>query len=233
MKENKGWIQELRRCYFVPGMDERFDTGSIITMTSDERVQIYVPSPQTTPYNTITKGNNTGSTHHTILPWGAGLQFQQNTPAGMREDATPPPYSHRTVIAEHRSVTPIYLSNSSNNTTVETNTSSSADYTSVKMVKTNSTSLEQVKVGLVQPAGSSRLTGTSAGEDGEDPTYLINSSTEQHRRVQHLRQKEASAGEKTLAGDLPSLPQDDDLQEGGQQDGPVSLSDIQLTEEEN
>ena len=32
------------------------DTGSIITMTSDERVQIYVPSPlETTPYNTITR----------------------------------------------------------------------------------------------------------------------------------------------------------------------------------
>jgi len=30
------------------------DTGSVITMTSDERVQIYVPSPQTTPYNTLT-----------------------------------------------------------------------------------------------------------------------------------------------------------------------------------
>ncbi len=37
------------------GGDERLETGSIITMTSDERVQIYVPSPQTTPYNTITK----------------------------------------------------------------------------------------------------------------------------------------------------------------------------------
>jgi hypothetical protein len=29
------------------------DSGSVITMTSDERVQIYVPSPQTTPYNTL------------------------------------------------------------------------------------------------------------------------------------------------------------------------------------
>ena len=31
------------------------ETGSVITMTSDERVQIFVPSPQGTPYNTITK----------------------------------------------------------------------------------------------------------------------------------------------------------------------------------
>ena len=31
-------------------------------MTSDERVQIFVPSPQGTPYNTITKGNSANST---------------------------------------------------------------------------------------------------------------------------------------------------------------------------
>lgn len=35
--------------------DDIHETGSVITMTSDERVQIFVPSPQTTPYNTITK----------------------------------------------------------------------------------------------------------------------------------------------------------------------------------
>jgi len=35
---------------------DELDNGSIITMTSDERVQIYVPSPlETTPYNTITR----------------------------------------------------------------------------------------------------------------------------------------------------------------------------------
>jgi hypothetical protein len=41
---------------FVSGCSDDVDTGSIITMTSDERVQIYVPSPlETTPYNTITR----------------------------------------------------------------------------------------------------------------------------------------------------------------------------------
>merc|ERR1711988_1340846 len=35
--------------------EDRQETGSVITMTSDERVQIFVPSPQGTPYNTITK----------------------------------------------------------------------------------------------------------------------------------------------------------------------------------
>ena len=44
-------------CFFrLSGLGDDHDTGSIITMTSDERVQIYVPSPlETTPYNTITR----------------------------------------------------------------------------------------------------------------------------------------------------------------------------------
>jgi len=39
---------------------DRMETGSIITMTSDERVQIFVPSPSGggTPYSTITKTSN-------------------------------------------------------------------------------------------------------------------------------------------------------------------------------
>lgn len=44
---------------FAKDPDDRQETGSVITMTSDERVQIFVPSPQSTPYNTITKGSTT------------------------------------------------------------------------------------------------------------------------------------------------------------------------------
>ena len=40
-------------------------------MTSDERVQIFVPSPQGTPYNTITKGQN--STNSTAAIGSANL----------------------------------------------------------------------------------------------------------------------------------------------------------------
>ena len=42
-------------CCFLGDADDQHETGSVITMTSDERVQIFVPSPQGTPYNTITK----------------------------------------------------------------------------------------------------------------------------------------------------------------------------------
>lgn len=204
-------------------------------MTSDERVQIYVPSPQTTPYNTITKGNS--STHHSILPWGAGLHNHQATPSNMRDDATPPPYAHRTVIAEHRSVTPIYLSNSSNSTTVETTTSSSgaADSASAKIVKTSSTSLEQIRVSFIQQGGTRKhlARAEEVFDDEEEETdatvnYHASKEAETAHYLQTVRQKETSAGEKTLAGDLPSLPRDEP-----QEQEPVSLSDINLTEETN
>ena len=46
----------------MEGSSERntAETGSLITMTSDERVQIFVPSPSGggTPYSTITKSSN-------------------------------------------------------------------------------------------------------------------------------------------------------------------------------
>ena len=51
--------------------EDRQETGSVITMTSDERVQIFVPSPQGTPYNTITK------TSTTTTSIGAAANFSQ------------------------------------------------------------------------------------------------------------------------------------------------------------
>jgi hypothetical protein len=54
-------IRNVERPYLKSENDDRLETGSVITMTSDERVQIFVPSPQGTPYNTITKGSVTTS----------------------------------------------------------------------------------------------------------------------------------------------------------------------------
>ena len=44
------------------------ETGSLITMTSDERVQIFVPSPSGggTPYSTITKSSNQEFLHKEV-----------------------------------------------------------------------------------------------------------------------------------------------------------------------
>ena len=53
------------------------ETGSLITMTSDERVQIFVPSPAGggTPYSTITKSSNQeflqAHKHQSQVPWSS------------------------------------------------------------------------------------------------------------------------------------------------------------------
>lgn len=47
---------------FLAEKDELHETSSVITMTSDERVQIFVPSPQGTPYSTITKSTSSNTT---------------------------------------------------------------------------------------------------------------------------------------------------------------------------
>lgn len=69
-------------------------------MTSDERVQIYVPSPQTTPYNTITSraGLLPPDQQQQLLHRTQQQQRSLISSGGGREDATPPPFSHRTVI---------------------------------------------------------------------------------------------------------------------------------------
>ena len=65
---------------FVLGLEVSSDrntveTGSLITMTSDERVQIFVPSPAGggTPYSTITKSSNQeflqAHKHQSQVPW--------------------------------------------------------------------------------------------------------------------------------------------------------------------
>merc|ERR1712241_683492 len=56
-------MRNITKPFLLKDTEDRQETGSVITMTSDERVQIFVPSPQGTPYNTITKGSalNTGN----------------------------------------------------------------------------------------------------------------------------------------------------------------------------
>ena len=52
-------MRNITKPFLLKDQEDKQETGSVITMTSDERVQIFVPSPQGTPYNTITKGNTT------------------------------------------------------------------------------------------------------------------------------------------------------------------------------
>ena len=221
-------------------------------MTSDERVQIYVPSPQTTPYNTITKShaslNSTSYVHlrTATLPWG--------TTGNVREDATPPPFAHRAATdssSSFRSVTPLNnggvgggeVGLSGGHGTVDTSTtrfhttsiletsSRSTTATTATTVTgralegtTEETSLEMVKISL---------TSTSSSSNAESST------TQQSHQT--------TASERTLMDDLPSLPVDSSapaaavsaavsmaaatvMEADGDTKEPVSLSDIQLEE---
>jgi hypothetical protein len=81
--------------------EDRLDTGSIITMTSDERVQIYVPSPQTTPYNTITKQQIEQQQHTSIRQWTTeqGYRYSYDHTCiggGVKGGSTPPPLATQT-----------------------------------------------------------------------------------------------------------------------------------------
>jgi hypothetical protein len=67
-------------CYFLGENDELNETSSVITMTSDERVQIFVPSPQGTPYNTITKSTSSNTTMSIGAANLAPLFVQQRMP---------------------------------------------------------------------------------------------------------------------------------------------------------
>lgn len=213
-------------------------------MTSDERVQIYVPSPQTTPYNTITKShaslNSTSYVHlrTAALPWG--------TTGSVREDATPPPFAHRAPAAANesassfRSVTPLnnggvetggsvgggggqgyaesatrFHTTSILETSSRSTTATTASTTEVVLEgATEETSLEMVKISI---------NSTSSSSNAESST-----TTQQSHQT--------TVSERTLMDDLPSLPIDATapvaaaaVADGGTKE-PVSLSDIQLEE---
>ena len=83
---------------FLGDADDQHETGSVITMTSDERVQIFVPSPQGTPYNTITKTSSgtpcIGSANLAPLfaPNRASAEtYRSLTPLNFSASPAPPP----------------------------------------------------------------------------------------------------------------------------------------------
>ncbi|TRY79248.1 hypothetical protein TCAL_05810 [Tigriopus californicus] len=187
----------------TPG-DDRLETGSIITMTSDERVQIYVPSPQTTPYNTITKNHQESTQIVKKVPWG-------------RDDATPPPFTHRTVTAEsssYRSITPLNSATGSSRFQSRLVSSSMETSNSTRVV-TEETSVDMVKISI----------SSSSTADGQDLSTA--------KSGRHLTS--SSSEHRTLMDDLPSLPADESSEHPQYSNHqphatkePLSLSDILL-----
>jgi len=95
--------------------DDQHETGSVITMTSDERVQIFVPSPQGTPYNTITKTSS-------------------GTPCIGSANLAPLFAPNRASAETYRSLTPLNFS-ASPAPPQETTDSTSVQETSLEMIK--------------------------------------------------------------------------------------------------
>merc|ERR1711953_371036 len=95
--------------------DDQHETGSVITMTSDERVQIFVPSPQGTPYNTITKTSS-------------------GTPCIGSANLAPLFAPNRSLAETYRSLTPLNFS-ASPAPPPETTDSTSVQETSLEMIK--------------------------------------------------------------------------------------------------
>ena len=124
--------------------EDRQETGSVITMTSDERVQIFVPSPQGTPYNTITKGSalNTGngSTTSAIITGNGNLAplFVPNRIPNSES---------------YRSLTPLNMSANSPAHDPSSNPDAACNSSVQKVLQ--ETSLEMIKISLISSEGDS------------------------------------------------------------------------------
>jgi len=186
--------------------EDRQETGSVITMTSDERVQIFVPSPQGTPYNTITKGSalNTGngSTTSAIITGNGNLAplFVPNRIPNSES---------------YRSLTPLNMSANSPAHDPGSNPDAAACNNSSVQKVLQETSLEMIKISLVSSEGDSAEVNLQSVQPQD-------SSNLQGESLSETLSTLAPATDKTIANDIESLPVD--------QPQPVSLSHIELEE---
>ncbi len=203
------------------GLDDRLETGSVITMTSDERVQIYVPSPQGTPYNTIHPGQQ------------QAMQLVQQ----QRPQSHPPPSSSSSssqqgqiarvgILAgtdSSRSVTPIKASGA-------TPQHQLLPAEEASLSATQETSLEMVRISIRSSSASSASSSyrfhssstTAAAAAAASNSGGGDSSVTVHKPA--AAAAPVSSGERTMAEDLPSLPRDPEEED----QPPVSLSHITL-----
>merc|ERR1719266_1199842 len=111
-------------------------------MTSDERVQIFVPSPQGTPYNTITKGQNSANSTAAIGSANLAPLFVPNRIPNSES---------------YRSLTPLNMSANSPahepGSNSENSTNNAASNAVHKILQ--ETSLEMIKISLVSTSEDS------------------------------------------------------------------------------
>ena len=169
-------------------------------MTSDERVQIFVPSPQGTPYNTITKGS--------VLNTAGSVITSSSSSANLAPLFVP----NRIPNSEsYRSLTPLNMSANSPAHEPGSNPENANNASNAVHKILQETSLEMIKISLVSTSEDSNNSEDNLQGGGADPS--LSETTESTL---------APATDKTIANDIPSLPVD--------QPQPVSLSHIELEE---
>jgi len=168
---------------FVKGevtAEDKQETGSVITMTSDERVQIFVPSPQGTPYNTITKGNSANSTNAIGSANLAPLFVPNRIPNS----------------ESYRSLTPLNMSANSPAHDAGTNSETTNNANVQKVLQ--ETSLEMIKISLVSSQASDNSNNSAEIQNLQGGESLSETT------LSTL----APATDKTIANDIESLPVD-------------------------
>ncbi len=208
-------------------MDDRLETGSVITMTSDERVQIYVPSPQGTPYNTIHPGQQQ-----------AMQPVQQQRP-----QSHPPPSSSSSSSSQQqgqiarvgilagtdssRSVTPIKASGATPQHQLlpaEEASLSATQETSLEMVRISIRSSSASSASSSYRFHSSSATAAAAASNSSGGDSSVTVHKPAAAAAAAAAAAPVSSGERTMAEDLPSLPRDPEEED----QPPVSLSHITL-----
>jgi len=194
---------------FVKGevtAEDKQETGSVITMTSDERVQIFVPSPQGTPYNTITKGQNSANSTAAIGSANLAPLFVPNRIPNSES---------------YRSLTPLNMSANSPAHDAGTNSETTNNANVQKVLQ--ETSLEMIKISLVSSEASDNSNNSAEIQNLQGVCPSQDSHNLQGgESLSETLSTLAPATDKTIANDIESLPVD--------QPQPVSLSQIELEE---
>ncbi len=229
-------LVRVRFVIFVSfSVEDRLDTVSVITMTSDERVQIYVPSPQTTPYNTLTSRSALRDEHqqHVIQVRGSipGSDLSPRTSVGSSDllvsvksdrhlqQSSPDRPSKSANAADFL---PQGDTSAGDNPSLATSSTTAGGEETV--IVTSETTTQETSPDMVRISIKS-----SSGDSHENEVVVVVAAPIGSEVSPKSEEATTVASQRTLMDDLPSLPTDEASSE---QTGPISLSDVRLIDEE-
>ena len=114
-------------------------------MTSDERVQIFVPSPQGTPYNTITKTSVGPNFAPLFAPNRAPNEpYRSLTPLNFSASPAPPLHIPEVVLSTSGQEPDVVLATSGQETEITTVQETSLEMVKISMISSSTTSTTEV-----------------------------------------------------------------------------------------